>query len=670
MTATTSTIVARAFRPDIQGLRAIAVLLVLVYHAGVAAVPGGYIGVDVFLVVSGFLITGHLISQLERTSRIDFVEFYARRIRRILPASIVVLVLTVLASIAWLSPLAREAVLQDALATALYVPNYWFAVQGTNYLATDAPSMFQHYWSLGIEEQFYLFWPAILALGYLLVRRSRRGLFALLAVVVVGSFAFSVWQLGQSQPWAFFSLPSRAWELGAGGLLAFGLRKGARFVQGAFVAVLGWVGLVALLGLAMVFDDSTVFPGVNALLPVLATCALIVGCTAEHPFSPFRALSLAPMQWFGMISYSLYLVHWPMLVLAQALIGPQEQLLPQSQLLLALAAIPVAHTLYVLVENPARSAEFWARARPRRTILTGLVASAAVLTLTAGSLALTTATPLSASQAAASSDPRLAPEGTAFVPSNLSPSLQASDSDNPAIYDNGCHRDFASTDATGCRIGTDETAPVVALFGDSHAAQWYPALAQLAEAGEITLDMNSKSSCPSASVELRLDGVRYIACERWRTSVIERLAAQPPAVVLLANYGRADLTVPDDEFESAWRAGLQKTVNSLQSSKVAIVSDTPDMGSPPAICLSSHLDEAAECGRPASEAINEEARQAEQGIVGATFVDLIGYLCNERTCPAVIGNTLVYRDAHHMTATFSSGLSDVVAARLEELTAG
>jgi peptidoglycan/LPS O-acetylase OafA/YrhL len=660
----------RAFRPDIQGLRAIAVLMVLVYHAGVVFVPGGYIGVDVFFVVSGFLITGHLLGQLERKSRIDFADFYARRVRRILPASMVVLAVTVVAALLWVAPLQRETVLQDALATALYVPNYWFAVEGTNYLATTTPSMFQHYWSLGIEEQFYLFWPAILAVGFLLVRRSRRGLFVLMILLVVASFAFSVWLLGQSQPWAFFSLPSRGWELGMGGLLAFALTKGARWVRGPFVAILGWAGLAGLLVLAAVYNDATVFPGVNALLPVLAAAALIVGCTAGHALSPAKLLSLPPMLWVGMISYSLYLVHWPMLQLAQAALGLNESLRPEIKLAIAFAAIPVAHFLYVVVENPARTAEFWADARPRRSIVIGVVASVAVLTLSACSLVVTTHTALSSNQAAASSaGAGLLPKGTAYVPSNLKPSLQAAGTDNPVIYNNGCHRDFASTDAGGCQVGANQSAPVVALFGDSHAAQWYPALVGLADAGQIRLDVNTKSSCPSVSIQVLRNGLPYTECTTWRAGVIKRLAAQPPALVVLANYGRADLGADNTRFTSVWSKGLQSTVAALAPSKVAVFSDTPDMGTPPAICLSSHLKDAAACARPAVQAINKEVRKVEQAVTGATYVDFVGYFC-DTACPAVIGSTLVYRDSHHMTATFSAGLSKVVDAQVTKLLAG
>lgn len=330
----------------------------------------------------------------------------------------------------------------------------------------------------------------------------------------------------------------------------------------------------------------------------------------------------------------------------------------------------VAYILYVFVENPARNAEFWADARPRRSLVTGIVASVAVVALSAGSLALTTNTPLSTSQAAASVGAGQMPVGTAYVPSNLTPSLQDADTDNPAIYDNGCHRDFESTDASGCQIGADASAPVVALFGDSHAAQWYPALEGLAEAGEIRLEVDTKSSCPSVSVNLFRDGSPYTECAEWRTGVIERLAAEPPTLVLLSNYGRADLHVSDSQYASAWGDGLQETIDALSSSEVAVLSDTPDMGSTPAICLSANLDDAAACARPVTEAINQEVRAVEQAVSGATYLDFTGYFCDEQTCPAVIGSTLVYRDAIHMTATFSSELSEVVDAQVRELLGG
>lgn len=209
------------FRPDIQGLRAIAVLLVVLFHSGVEVLSGGYVGVDVFFVISGFLITTHLLQSLEREGRIRFGRFYAKRARRILPAALLVAGLTVVAAWLWMSPLLLRKVVVGAIATALYVPNYFFAAEDTNYLAETTPSVFQHYWSLGIEEQFYLLWPALLAVGFWLCRRSERRVMVLVAGLTAVSFLACVVMMSVAQPWAFFSLPTRAWELGVGGLVAF-----------------------------------------------------------------------------------------------------------------------------------------------------------------------------------------------------------------------------------------------------------------------------------------------------------------------------------------------------------------------------------------------------------------------------------------------------------------
>jgi peptidoglycan/LPS O-acetylase OafA/YrhL len=290
------------FRTDIQGLRAIAVGLVVLYHAGLPGLGGGYIGVDVFFVISGFLITNHLLADLFRSGKIGFASFYAKRARRILPASLLVVVLTASASLLWIAPLQLKAVIQDAAATALYVPNMLFAVQNTDYLSDQTPSLFQHYWSLGVEEQFYIVWPALIGAGFVMVRRSERGLF---------------W--GLAAPWAFFSLPTRAWELGVGGLLAFGVRSPRWRPSPAVARLGGWFGLSALVAAGFLYTDATVFPGLAAVGPVIASAAVIYFGNWRSRGDPSVLLSLRGIVFIGTISYSLYLVHWPALVIpAQA----------------------------------------------------------------------------------------------------------------------------------------------------------------------------------------------------------------------------------------------------------------------------------------------------------------------------------------------------------------
>jgi peptidoglycan/LPS O-acetylase OafA/YrhL len=267
-----------AFRRDIEGIRAVAIVSVVLYHAG--ALTGGYVGVDVFFVVSGFLITGLLWRELGEHGRISFAGFYARRARRLLPASALVLVATLIASALILSPLRLLDVTKDAKAAALYVSNYRFAAQRTNYLAASTPpSPLQNYWSLGVEEQFYAVWPLLILGVGLLMRRARNfsAAVAMAAIAAIGiaSFSLSVYWTHASQPWAFFSLPTRAWELALGALVAVGAPAVRRLPHQA-AALVGWLGLAAIAWSVVAFTDATAFPGVAALLPAGGAVALLV----------------------------------------------------------------------------------------------------------------------------------------------------------------------------------------------------------------------------------------------------------------------------------------------------------------------------------------------------------------------------------------------------------
>ncbi len=361
------------FRSDIEGMRAVAVLAVVLYHAGV--LRGGFVGVDMFFVLSGFLITGLLWREVGADGRIDFATFYGRRARRLLPASFIVLVLTVIGSYRWLTPLQAQSVFSDAKSAALYVANFRFIAQKTDYLAPHVLSPFQHYWSLAVEEQFYLCWPLLM----LVVTRRRRARVAAIwwtfAAIAAASFALSYVWTTSSQPWAFFSLPARAWQLLAGGLVAFGAVRLRRLRQSVATG-LTWLGLAAVVWSTVAFSGSTSYPGTAALVPVLGTVALVIGGCAAPPRGARVLLDHPAMQRCGRISYTWYLWHWPVLVLAAAAVG--HSLNTVTNVVLVACSGVLAYGTTVLVERPIRFAPALAANAWRSLALGAALTAAAV----------------------------------------------------------------------------------------------------------------------------------------------------------------------------------------------------------------------------------------------------------------------------------------------------
>ncbi len=285
------------FRPDIEGLRAVAVIAVVLYHAGIPGVTGGYIGVDIFFVISGFLITGLLFREVTTADTVRLGPFYGARARRLLPAAATVGIITAIGAAVVLPPLQARSVFLDGIASALYVGNYRFAMQGTDYLGSNMPSPFQHFWSLGVEEQFYLVWPVLIIGTAWLVRRvAPRGLAAsratpyavVLGLVGVASLTAAVLWTRTSPPWAFFSLPTRAWELAAGGLLALSIQQWRRLSL-VTASIVGWGGLALILLTCTQLNAGTPYPGTAALLPVLGTALIIGGGCVTGGLGPGRA---------------------------------------------------------------------------------------------------------------------------------------------------------------------------------------------------------------------------------------------------------------------------------------------------------------------------------------------------------------------------------------------
>ncbi len=678
------------FRSDIQGLRAIAVLVVVLYHAGVPLLRGGYVGVDVFFAISGFVITSMLLREMASTGRLSVRAFYARRMMRLLPAAVVVLAATLIAAWVWLPRLRWHSIAVDALSASGYFLNYRLALQGTDYMSADAPpSPLQHFWSLAVEEQFYLVWPVLLGLFALWLTRRRLRRWPAIVVVsllVATSFGFGVWQTARSEPWSYFGSPSRAWELGVGALVALCAGPLARLPRRLSWA-LAWAGIFALGTAIVMFTPSTPFPGYAAALPVLGTVAVMAaGCRPAEPGPPDvgRLLSNGAFQGIGRLSYSWYLWHWPLLVIAPIMLD-RALTVGQGVVLVALSLI-LAGITYVVVEDPLRSLAVL-RARPWRGIGTGVALS--------GTLALAVAVGLSVFPAQVGSGrgadtqvelanateagaqlAQLIQAGTEIqqVPANLTPALDQAAADKPALYGDGCDVGFTGGSVGKvCAYGDLSSTTSVVLFGDSHAGHWFPALESIAVKRHWKLYVMTKSACSAATSLIYLDALKraFTECVSWRTQAIAWIQQHHPSMVVMSsnNGGPIPLDATGDA-DVAWTNDWVATAKAVTEAgtRLVFISDTPWPGQDVPDCLSAHLDDARHCSRPVGKALSVPRRRTmvadALSQLGVQVIDPVSWFCTQDLCPAIVGNIMVYKDDSHMSTAYSQALAPVLSEQL------
>jgi peptidoglycan/LPS O-acetylase OafA/YrhL len=697
------------FRPDIEGLRAVAVLAVVLFHAEVPGVGGGFVGVDVFFVISGFLITGLLWREANSTGGVRLRRFYGARARRLLPASATVGVITLIGSALLLPPLQARTAIGDGIASGLYVSNYRFLLQGVDYSAPAvAVSPFQHYWSLGVEEQFYLVWPALIIGTAWLIRRlrrrtraeatsSQRPYLVILALVAAVSFALSLAVGHWAAPFvAFFSLPTRAWQLALGGLVALTAGQWRRLPPRA-AAITGWTGLALILLACTRFSTDTFYPGVAALLPTVGA-VLVIGAGCATPAQGCgRVLALSPMRAIGRISYSWYLWHWPVLVLAPLLIGHPLGL--GARLAAALLSGGLAVLTLRFIENPLRFAAP-VRRSPRASLAVGGIATALAVGVGLGLLAVVpipvgrgapaaaptfTATPVPAGSTMDAYDAAVqhafaqvqaavaASADLKAVPSNLNPPLSEAGAELNGMFRDGCMRSAWQVTEPDCATGDTSSTTTVAVVGDSHAAMWNPAFRKVAEQRDWRLEMLTKAGCPLMDLPIGSSTLHreYTECEQWRGQIMARLAAEHPRLVvvdMLRGYGSGHVDpARSTSYDPAWIDSLTRLVQQLRGTgaKVLVLGPTPIPRSVVPVCLSGHLDDATACSPLRSTAVNAAAITAESAAAkaaGGHYADLTELFCTTDRCPVIVGDTLVYQDQGHLTTEYCRLLAPAIGA--------
>lgn len=622
------------FRADIEGLRAVAILLVVAGHYAVPGFSAGFIGVDVFFVISGYLITSILVREREETGRIRLLRFYANRLRRLLPALATMLV--VCGFLAWrFLPLNEHPAQSKAGAMAvLWVSNLFFAYADVDYFATETTgNAFLHTWSLGVEEQFYLVWPLLILLAAPFALGRAKRLAALWCVIgCLSLIACLAWT--QTQPMlAFYMMPARAWQFAVGALAWLCVRHLPPSATKARAA--GWTGVTLLAASLAFIGPSTPYPGLWALLPTLA-CAALLWAGGGTATLVTGALSTRPMQALGRLSYSWYLWHWPVLVIGQHLL-PIHGHLRNTVLALGVSLLAAVAT-HSLIENPIR---FGRPARLRHAWQLGLALCLMVL--------------VNSQMLRWNAD---ANHALAHAPDSPYRAI----ADIPVIYQDGCDDWFQSDELKPCVYGSNDAQNTAVLLGDSIGAQWFPALVEMFDPAEWRIVVLTKSACPIVDEPFFYQriGREYVECAIWRERAIAWLQQNPAKHIFIGGSAAPEFS-PEQ-----WTQGTRRILDRLApyTEAIHVIESNPTIGFNGPACLSQRPPE--ECtSPPASTRYPEVAGYLRQAIAlqpKAHWLETASFVCPDGRCQALrtIGTReiVVFRDSYHLTASFAAAAAD------------
>ena len=670
-------------RPEIQALRAVAVLTVVVYHVWPEMMPGGFVGVDVFFAISGFLITAHLVREVDRTGTLSLWQFWARRARRLLPASLLTLFVCAVATIALVPQLYWQQFLTEIGTSTAYVQNWQLASDAVDYLGADnRPSPVQHFWSLSAEEQFYVFWPLLILVAAWTARRRLAITFVLLTVTGL-SLWYSITETAANPAAAYFVTPTRAWEFGAGGLLAL---LGARAaLPDRASALLSWAGLGAVGYAAAAYSTETAFPGWAAAVPVAGALAVIHAGMPRARWAPSAILRIRPAQFLGDISYSVYLWHWPLLVFTPFVFADAG--LTETRIVVPLLTILLAWITKVLVEDPVRRSA-WLSAQPRMTFACSAAATAVLAAVLLGGTSHVEAQIRAAEDkqvklvaqdpdcfGAAARDPQN-PCENADLRTKVVPLPVAAKAEENA----SCPNFRKESGVSVCEFGAkpEQGQKTVALLGDSHASHWRAPLDIVArERGWRGLSVTRTSCVFSAATKITPEPTKS-QCLRWVENVPKFFRKRPEidTVFIVAITG-GQVNVPRGRtmFEAKMN-GVRKAWAALPATvkHIVIIRDTPRITRSTVECIDRAIAAKRRagltCAVPRKTALEEDpavtaARRQRSPRLQA--IDLTNVFCSKRLCYPVIGGALVYKDLHHFTRVFAETLAAPLDRKLEGL---
>jgi peptidoglycan/LPS O-acetylase OafA/YrhL len=695
----------RKFRPDIEVLRAIAVLAVVISHSKIT-LESGFIGVDIFFVISGFLITKHLHDEVQKTGSVSMGGFYARRILRILPASVFVVLMTILAFLIWLSPLQTINYGWDSFVASLSGMNYRLAVTGTDYFnSTSLPTPFQHFWSLAVEEQFYVIWPLlIIIIAKIFIRKPKTlvnstdlkyidfesenkrvqafekefaavyflkfkiAITLLLILIIATSLYLSYSVTLQSQPWAYFGLQTRAWQLAIGSLLAFYVSTFAK-INHKVAAILSWLGFAGLILGFVWISEKTVYPGLWSLIPTLSTALIVLSGVNETKYSFENLFNCRPVRWIGKISYSWYLVHWPLFVMFFYTVG--DGLSAVHKFALILVSFVLANLCFLLVENPIRFAT-WVRVSLVRTFALGLLlilisagASYSVVYIKTESLKNYEEVEVVQNVLDEKALTQRIKQGLASkkIPFELKTPLSMVPTDRPYLNCYVPQSDIELPEIDKCTIKNPKNTKTIALIGDSHIYQWANAFQKIAEKYNYNLLTLVKPGCPMYEVSVFDPTLNrdYSECYIWRKNMLKKLAEIKPDIVIHSGIIYKEANV--EKF-----IDYMKTLKSITSNVVNIV-DTrkPNIQIPE--CLTKNSDDIQKCTFNTDFELNNGGDIKEQQTkvakeLGVQNIETTGWFCFEKLCPPIVQNIVVYQDDNHVSNTYAQYLGGLLEQKL------